>query len=249
MEKFTTDIETDDFALTNETKYYAKLFTTYTNINESNHYNDCQIVFRVYHLSSTSGMCKPKEFIMTFVRNGSDIIEFRDLNPEETVLKIGYTVNSDGIVTVYGKGNKVGAKIKLQVLYATTIGMFKFYNNSEFINNPEGLIFPSVFYEKTEELALENGWTKDTYINSYYSRKERIVFVNTIIYDGIYSEGTLITTIPYTPQYSIYIPCSCYDNNNICVSGILKMSKDGKLTVINLPNNKRVVCSFSYFTI
>ena len=127
--------ETDDYGLSNDTKYYANLFKAKTNINNANHYNDCQIIFRVFHISSTSGISMYKDYIFTTCRDKKDIVNLIDLSPNVKKIKIGYNISEEGEVVVLGKGSIIGAKLKIQVLYSPTIGMFEFFNCSSFTNN------------------------------------------------------------------------------------------------------------------
>lgn len=184
-----TECETQDYGLTKDESYYAKLFSTKTNINGSNHYNDCQIFFRVYHASSTGGVCMPKNFAMSFVRGDdeNDIVKFIDLNPEETRFDIKYTIDVNGNVTVYGKGTIQGAKLKVQVLYSPTLSMFEFHNAESFTNNITELISPITYLSKDK---------KNEKINSS-------AFITEIRADNLYSK--ILNIVPYydTPVFTI----------------------------------------------
>ena len=239
---------TNDYGLTDDTKYYAKLFETKTHINGATHYNDCQIIFRAYHISSSSGLYSYKDFILTTFKdtdNNIEIINLVDLNPDTKGVEIVYTKTDDGVVTILGKGRFPGAKIKIQVLYSPTIGMFEFYNCSEFTNNIVDCISPVNRTRDIQKTTLNflNNWIENVYLKSTYTVYDGICYVTFKASRGIIDNGTVIADNLPKPITRCYI--TCYDSNGN--AGYLLVEKDGKLKVGKLlTSDYDIMCSFSY---
>lgn len=232
--------ETSDYGLSENTKYYANLFKTKTNINNSNHYNDCQIVFRVFHISSTSGISLYKDYILTTCKDSVDIVNLIDLNPHIKEIEIGYNISPEGDVVILGKGSIIGAKLKIQVLYSTTIGMFEFYNCTDFTNNITCIQASNKI--KTERLHLINNWTENAYTQNYYRVKDGVCYVNVNIYGGNTTEQTVIADNLPIPLNNMQITCCDSDGK----SGVLDLSSNGHLRVKKLQSTKDTMCTFSY---
>ena len=232
--------ETEDYGLSENTKYYANLFQTKTNINNSNHYNDCQIVFRVFHISSTSGISLYKDYILTTCKDSEDIVNLIDLNPHVKEIEIGYNISPEGDVVILGKGSIIGAKLKIQVLYSPTIGMFEFFNCSSFTNNITCIQASNKI--KTDRLHLINNWNENAYTQSYYRVKDGVCYVNVNIYGGNTTEQIVIADNLPIPISNIQIACCDSDGK----AGVLELISNGHLRVKKLQSTKDTMCTFSY---
>lgn len=206
-----TQIETDDYNLSSTGDKYAELFKTWTNIKNANHYNDNQIIFEVYHMSSSSGVIEPKRFLLTLVRNNStDIINFIDLTPNVRGITIGY-INNDGLVTVYGKGSKTGAKIKVQIIYCSCLGMYEFINNGKFTNDVE------VIKPKNNLLCCTNNTGKTpNSMNYFIDTNYRKILTLTPYWGGPVGTITLLITNvgSSTLKNILYVVTLAYNNTN-----------------------------------
>ena len=232
--------ETEDYGLSENTKYYANLFKTKTNINNSNHYNDCQIVFRVFHISSTSGISLYKDYILTTCKDSEDIVNLIDLNPHVKEIEIGYNISPEGDVVILGKGSIIGAKLKIQVLYSPTIGMFEFYNCTGFTNNISCIQASNKI--KTDRLHLLNNWTENAYTQNYYRVKDGVCYVNVNIYGGNTTEQIVIADNLPIPISNMQIACCDSDGK----AGVLELISNGHLRVKKLQSTKDTMCTFSY---
>ena len=234
--------ETDDYGLSNDTKYYANLFKAKTNINNANHYNDCQIIFRVFHISSTSGISMYKDYIFTTCRDKKDIVNLIDLSPHVTKIKIGYNISEEGEVVVLGKGSIIGAKLKVQVLYSPTIGMFEFFNCSSFTNDISCIEASNEI--KTGKLHLCTNWAENANTQSYYRVKDGVCYVNVNIHGGDTTEQTVIADNLPIPISNMQIACCDSDGK----AGVLELTTEGYLRVKKLQSAKDTMCTFSYLT-
>ena len=232
--------ETEDYGLSENTKYYANLFQTKTNINNSNHYNDCQVVFRVFHISSTSGISLYKDYILTTCKDGVDIVNLIDLSPHVKEIEIGYNISPEGDVVILGKGSIIGAKLKIQVLYSPIIGMFEFFNCSKFTNNINCIQASNKI--KTDRLHLINNWTENAYTQSYYRVKDGVCYVNVNIYGGNTTEQIVIADNLPIPISNMQIACCDNDGK----AGVLELISNGHLRVKKLQSTKDTMCTFSY---
>lgn len=235
--------QTDDFGLTSSTNKFAKLLEVPTTLKGENNYNDIQIIFRLYHISSTSGFVTPKDYMLTVNYDGSNIVNFIDLNPKfNDVLKTGYVLENNK-VTVYSKGSIIGASIKLQVLYCTIPGAFTFFNMSEFIYEPT-LKYATNNIAIRKDITFLNGWQKHSYLPSFYVREGNIVTVTINTNNG--NNATLTTLCEGLPRPFDVMTISCIDNEG--VSGVLRLSADGSLKILKIINaNKDVTSTFTYF--
>ena len=232
--------ETADYGLSENTKYYANLFQTKTNINNSNHYNDCQIVFRVFHISSTSGISLYKDYILTTCKDGVDIVNLIDLSPHVKEIEIGYNISPEGDVVIIGKGSIIGAKLKIQVLYSPTIGMFEFFNCSSFTENISCIQASNKI--ETGRLHLINNWIENAYTQNYYRVKDGVCYVNVNTYGGNTTEQIVIADNLPIPISTMQIACCDTDGKG----GVLELIPEGHLRVKNLPSAKEIMCTFSY---
>ena len=240
---YNIECESDDFGLSESTKKFATLFKVPTTINGENNYNDIQIVFRIYHISSTSGIRYPKDYLLTVVKDGSNIINLIDLNPEvDGGITLGYTTDNNDVF-IRCKGSVIGGRVKLQVLYCTCIGMFTFYNCCEFTTDTSVTVAKN--NNKKEEIIFLNNWNKNQYYPSYYTQKNTLVTVNINMNNGTKTEGTVVCENLPKPINNMHIPCVDSDG----LSGCLLLRTDGKLSVKVIQNaQKDIMTSFSYYT-
>lgn len=243
MSNYLCECETNDYGLDTTGLEYAKLFSLKTNINNSNYYNDCQIIFRVIHFSSLNGIAKPQDFILTCVRENltTDIVTFKNLTDAPTTFRIGYK-NVDGEITVYGKGWKIGARLKVQVLYCTTLSMFKFYNCENFTNAIADLTYATNF-KYDYPITFQNSWVDNAYLTSKCIKRDKEVTVNLCISDGSLAENDIICTLP-VPVNAFRVPCVDNTKN----AGYLELSSSGDLRPRLITTNKDVTCFFTYIS-
>lgn len=240
---YNIECETNDYGLTSATKKYAKLFKVPITIKGENNYNDIQIVFRIYNISSTSGLKQPKEYLLTVTKDNTNIINLFDLNPDiDGGIDLGYIIEGNDL-NIYCKGSVIGARLKLQVVYCTCIGMFTFFNCSNFTNDI--IITQPRNFLIRNELTFLNNWQKNTYYPSFVTKKNSLVTVNINMNNGTKTDGTVICEGLPVPMNTIHIPC--VDSDGLC--GVLTLRTDGKLYVKLIQNaNKDIMTSFSYYS-
>lgn len=239
---YNIECESDDFGLSSTTKKYATLFKVPFSLKGEHNYNDIQMIFRIYHISSTSGISYPKDYLLTVVKDKNNIVNLIDLNSEvESDIILGYTISNDEVF-VSCKGYIIGARVKLQVIYCTCIGMFTFYNCCSFTNDITVTL--PINNNKRSEIIFLNNWNRNQYYPSYCTQGNQLVTVNINMNNGITDPGTIVCKGLPRPQNVIHIPTVDSDG----LGGCLTLNADGTLSVKIIQNaQKDIMASFSYY--